>query len=287
MLDPLHLRTFLAVARTLSFTGAAAELGISQPTVSQHVRRLEDSVGRELLSRDTRTVVLTDDGQAMAGFARTILAAHDEATSYFTGSAMQGRLRFGAADDLAIAQLPRVLRDFRQLHPRLNLELTVTQTATLQRKLLANQLDLVFIKEPPGQTEGLVVRRDRLVWIGLPGTKLAPEEPVPLITYATQSLSRATAVRVLSDAGRRWRITCKTRQVNGVLAAVRAGIGIAVFPSSLIPTDLEALPAALGLPELGDIDITLVSNPQAPREPVQALVDAIIGGSAVARPRPS
>ncbi|WP_166354249.1 LysR family transcriptional regulator [Phytoactinopolyspora limicola] len=287
MFEPLHLRTFLAVARTLSFTRAAAELGISQPTVSQHIRRLEESAGRQLLSRDTRTVALTDNGQAMAGFARTILAAHDEAVSYFTGSAMQGRLRFGAADDLAIAQLPRVLRDFRQLHPRLNLELTVTQTATLQRRLLANQLDLVFIKEPPGQTEGLVVRRDRLVWIGLPGTQLAPDEPIPLITYATQSLSRATAVRVLADAGRSWRVTCKTRQVNGVLAAVRAGIGIAVFPASLIPTDIEALPASLELPELGDIDITLVSNPQAPRAPVQALIEAIVGGAAVARPSTS
>lgn len=284
MFDPTHLRTFLAVASTLSFTGAAAQLGISQPTVSQHVRRLEQSAGRLLLSRDTRTVTLTDNGQAMAGFARTILAAHDEAVSYFTGSAMQGRLRFGAADDLAISQLPRILRDFRQMHPRLNLELTVTQTATLQRRLAANQLDLVFIKEPPGETEGLVVRRDRLVWIGMRGTQLEPDEPIPLITYATQSLSRATAVRVLSDAGRSWRVTCKTRQVNGVLAAVRAGIGIAVFPSSLIPTDIEALPASLGLPELGDIDITLVANPRAPRQPVQALIDAIGGGPSVSRP---
>nr|WP_174257859.1 LysR substrate-binding domain-containing protein [Phytoactinopolyspora alkaliphila] len=281
------MRTFLAVARTLSFTGAAAQLGISQPTVSQHVRRLEESAGRQLLNRDTRTVVLTDNGQAMAGFARSILAAHDEAVSYFTGSAMQGRLRFGAADDLALAQLPRILRDFRQLHPRLNLELTVTQTAALQRRLAANQLDLIFIKEPPGQSEGRVVRRDRLVWIGLPGTQLSPDEPIPLITYATHSLSRATAVRVLSDVGRSWRVTCKTLEVNGVLAAVRAGIGIAVFPSSLIPTDIEALPASLGLPELGDIDITLVANPQAPRQPVDALIDAIVGGPVVPRPTPS
>jgi DNA-binding transcriptional LysR family regulator len=284
--DPVHLRTFLAVAQTLSFTGAAAQIGISQPTVSQHVRRLEESAGRQLLSRDTRTVTLTDNGQAMAGFARTILAAHDEASSYFNGSAMQGRLRFGAADDLAIAQLPRVLRDFRQLHPRLNLELTVTQTAALQRRLAADQLDLIFIKEPPGETEGRLVRRDRLVWIGVPGTQLSPDEPIPLITYATQSLSRATAVRVLADAGRSWRVTCKTRQVNGVLAAVRAGIGIAVFPSSLIPRDIEALPASLGLPELGDIDITLVSNPRASSKPVEALIEAIMGGSAVARPSP-
>ena len=145
--DPVLLRTFLAVANGLSFTRAAEQLGLSQPTVSQHVRRLEEAAGRQLLRRDTRTVALTDNGEAMAGFARTILAAHDEAVAYFTGSAMRGRLRFGAADELALSELPTILRDFRQLYPRINLELTVTQSGILQRRLLANYLDLVFINQ--------------------------------------------------------------------------------------------------------------------------------------------
>ena len=125
--DPVLLRTFLAVVNGLSFTRAAERLGISQPAVSQHIRRLEEAAGRVLLRRDTRTVALTDNGEAMAGFARTILAAHDEAVAYFTGSAMAGRLRFGAADELALSELPTILREFRQLYPRINLELTVTQ----------------------------------------------------------------------------------------------------------------------------------------------------------------
>ena len=79
--DPVLLRTYLAVVNGLSFTRAAERLGISQPAVSQHVRRLEQAAGRLLLRRDTRTVALTDNGEAMAGFARTILAAHDEAVS--------------------------------------------------------------------------------------------------------------------------------------------------------------------------------------------------------------
>lgn len=277
MFDPAHLRTFLAVASTLSFTKAAEQLGISQPSVSQHVRRLEEAAGRQLLTRDTRAVALTDNGAAMAGFARTILAAHDEAASYFTGTAMRGRLRFGAADDLAIAELPDVLRAFRALYPRINLELTVTQTPALQRRLAANQLDLIFVKEPPGETSGTVVRRDRLVWVGIPGTTIAADEPIPLITYAAPSPSRQTALRILAETGRSWRITCKTLQVNGVLAATRAGIGVAVFPSSLVPPDLQRLPTSDSLPELGDVDITLVANPRAAREPVRALTAAILG----------
>lgn len=279
MFDPTQLRTFLAVSRTLSFTQAAQQLGLSQPTVSQHVRRLEQAAGRQLLQRDTRAVALTDNGEAMAGFARTILAAHDAAASYFTGSAMRGRLRFGAADDLALTQLPRILRDFRQLYPQINLELTVTQSGSLQRRLHSGHLDLIFIKQSPGENEGRLVRRERMVWVGLPSTKLVPGQPVPLISYQAPSLSRAAAVRALEEIGRTWRITCNTREVNGILAAVRAGIGIAVFAQSLIPPDLVRLSAQWDLPELGDVDIALVSNPLAAAEPVEALTSAILGAS--------
>src|SRR5215468_12163470 len=132
--DPHLLRTFLAVAQSLSFTQAAAALGIRQPTVSQHVRKLEEAVGRSLFIRDTRSVALTADGEAMAGFARTILAAHEQAAGYFSGSGLSGRLRFGVADDLALTPLPRILRDFRRLYPRIDLELTVAPSVGLERR---------------------------------------------------------------------------------------------------------------------------------------------------------
>ena len=86
--DPQLLTTFLAVEQTGSFTRAAARLGIQQPTVSQHIRRLEQQVGRTLVLRDTHSVSLTADGEAMTGFARNILAASDEAA---TTSAVRAR----------------------------------------------------------------------------------------------------------------------------------------------------------------------------------------------------
>lgn len=274
--EPLLLQTFLAVADTHSFTRAAAQLGISQPTVTQHIRRLEHAAGRTLVDRDTRQVQLTDNGDAMAGFARAILAAQAEAVSYFSGSAMRGRLRFGTADDLAITQLPRILRHFRQLHPQINLELTVGQSSALLRRLKGGQLDLIFIKQDPETGEGTVVSRDLLVWVGQEKTAIEPDAPVPLVTYKAPSLSRRTAIEALEAAGRTWKITCNIRDVNSTLAAVRAGLGVAVFPQSLIPEDLVKVTRRFGLPDLGDVTFRLVANPAAPREPIQALTDAII-----------
>jgi DNA-binding transcriptional LysR family regulator len=269
--DPVLLRTFLAVATGLSFTRAAQQLGLSQPTVSQHVRRLEEACKRQLVRRDTRTVSLTDNGQAMAGFARTILAANDEAVSYFTGSAMSGRLRFGAADEL-----PTILREFRQLYPRVNLELTVTQSGTLYRRLTANHLDLIFINQEADLGRGTLVRRDRLVWVGIDRLQLEPDQPVPVITYHAPSLSRSAAIESLEQAHRTWRITCNTREINGVLAATRAGIGICVLAQSRVPGDLRILSGRFDLPPLPDVEMALVDNPRSAQEPVQALSRAIV-----------
>lgn len=277
MFAPEQLKSFLAVAETLSFTRAATRLELAQPTVSQHVRKLEAACGRVLVTRDTREVRLTDNGDAMAGFARSILAAHQDAAAYFSGSAMRGRLRFGSADDLSLTRLPDILRQFRQLYPQINLELTVSQSDRLQRRLRAGQLDLVFVKERAGAGEGTVVRRDNFVWVGLKETVLEPGAPVPLVVYPKPSLSRQFAISALEAAGRTWRITCNTPEVNGILAAARAGLGIAVLPATLIPADLVRLGGRLDLPPLGDVEFTLMRNPLARADVVDALTSAIVG----------
>jgi DNA-binding transcriptional LysR family regulator len=276
MYDPDLLRTFLAVAQSLSFTQAAASLGIRQPTVSQHIRKLEQAVGRPLFIRDTRSVVLTADGEAMAGFARSILAAYEQAAGYFTGSGLSGRLRFGVTDDLALTSVPRILRDFRQLYPRIALDLTVSQSVTLQRRVESGHLDVAFVKYGTGEGRGRLVRRDRLVWAGADGTQIERDRPVPLVAYQAPSLSRSLGVQALEGAGLSYRVTCTVRGVNGVLAAVRAGLGIAIFARSLVPDDLVELPVSAGLPELGEIDLVLLTNTRAAEGPVDALTAAIL-----------
>lgn len=260
----------------LSFTRAAEVLQLSQPTVSQHVRRLEADAGRQLLWRDTRGVSLTDNGQAMLGFARSILAAHDEAAVYFSGAAMRGRIRFGSADDLAVTQLPAILRRFRQLYPRINLELTVAQSGSLARRLRAGHLELVYVKQESGAPEGRVVRREPYLWVAHRSLMLDPDDVVPLIAYQPPSISRAAAIGALEGAGRSWRITCNVREVSGATAAARAGLGVAVFPRTMVPEPLVPAPADWALPPLGEVDFVLLANPGAAREPVDALVNAIL-----------
>ena len=85
MLDPALLQSFLAVAQTHNFSEAGRRLGLRQSTISQHIRRLEEEAGRRLFVRDTHSVIPTPDGEAMEGFARSIMEANERARRYFSG----------------------------------------------------------------------------------------------------------------------------------------------------------------------------------------------------------
>lgn len=220
--DPSHLRTFLAVAQTLSFTQAARRLGLRQSTVSQHVRRLEDVTGRALFTRDTHSVELTEDGEAMLGFARRILDVHEQAAAFFTGTRLRGRLRFGASEDFVLTRLPEILEGFRHDHPEVDLELTVELSGTLHEQLAVGRLDLVLAKRRPEDQGGELVWHDGLVWIGAKRLRLDADRPVPLIVFPPPGITRALALEALERQGRAWRIVCTSGSLNGLIAAARA-----------------------------------------------------------------
>ncbi|MFF2961637.1 LysR substrate-binding domain-containing protein [Streptomyces sp. NPDC057963] len=280
MYDPVQLRTFLAVAQTLSFTQAARRLGVRQSTVSQHVRRLEDAAGRQLFTRDTHRVDLTVDGEAMLGFARTILEAHERAAAFFTGTRLRGRLRFGASEDFVLTRLPEILESFRRDHPEVELELTVELSGTLHRRLAAGRLDLVLAKRRIGDTHGELVWQDALTWIGAPRLRIDPDRPVPLVLFPPPGITRARALEVLEEHGRPWRVACTSSSLNGLIAAARAGLGVMAHSRGLIPPGLAPVPARAGLPELGDVDFVLLHGRRrnTAQEAADALAAAILAG---------
>jgi DNA-binding transcriptional LysR family regulator len=276
MLDPVLLRTFLAIAQTRSFTRAAERLGLRQSTVSQHIRRLEDEAGRRLFIRDTHSVTMTADGEAMIEFARSILAANERAERYFAGSELRGRLRFGASEDFVTSFLTEVLREFVRTHPLIEFELTVGLSGELNEKLERGELDLVCGKRRPGEDRGRVVWRDRLAWVSGDLTRLDPSTPVPLILYSPPSITSEIVLAALEQCGRPWRIVCTSGSLNGLRAAALVGLGITIFPRDLIPTGLVELPSAQGLPNLGTVEFVLLGAGKTLNGPAAELADAIL-----------
>jgi DNA-binding transcriptional LysR family regulator len=273
MFDPVQLESFLAVAQTRNFTEAGRRLGLQQSTVSQHIRKLEASAGRRLFVRDTHRVTLTTDGEAMTGFAQTILDANQRARRYFAGSQLRGRLRFGASEDFVSTRLAELLRDFVRRHALVDLELTVGVSARLYDHLDAGELDLVLAKRRARDNRGQLVWRDRLAWVGAPGMQV--EAPVPLILYNAPSITRTVALEALERAGLTWRIACTSGSLSGLRAACLAGLGVTVHARGLMPEGLAEMPASLRLPELGDVEFVVLAR-STPRGPAAALAQAIL-----------
>jgi len=271
--DPNLLATFVTVAKARSFTEAGRRLGLQQSTVSQHVRRLEEAASRRLFVRDTHSVALTADGEAMLGLAQGILEANERARRYFAGSELRGRVRFGASEDFVQSRLPEVLREFTRVHRAVDLELTVGLSGGLLETLDAGELDLVLAKRRPGEDRGQLVRREKLVWLGSDPALADPDRPLALILYPPPSISRAIALEVLERAGRSWRIVCTSSSFSGLNAAALAGLGVTVQGDGFVPPGLTLLPE---LPDLGQIEFVIAGPGRMLRGPADALATAIL-----------
>jgi DNA-binding transcriptional LysR family regulator len=213
----------------------------------------------------------------MIGFTRSILASQERAANYFSGVCPEGRLLIGMSDDLALTRLPHILREFRREKPRVDLDLRVYQSGTLHRRLESDRLDLFVGKRPNGEQHGQLVKRERLVWVGAASTRLDRSKPLPLVLYPAPSVSRNAMQHALDRTNTAYRSACICRGVNGLIAAVMAGIGISALASSLVPVQLTELEAEHHLPELGHIDLVLLTNPRSESRPVlQALTSAVL-----------
>lgn len=276
MLDPVLLQTFLSIAEGASFSEAGRKLGLSQSSVSDHVRKLEKSVGHQLLVRDTHSVSMTPQGEALIEFARIILETNERARRHFAASKIRGRLRFGASEDLVASWLPEILRAFTADHPLIDLEFTIALSNSLVAKFDAGELDVVLCKRWPGADRGELIWRDPLVWCAAERVPDFPDGRVPLILYPPPSITRFMALAALEQAGTPWRLACTSGSLSGLAAAARARLGLMAHSRMFIPEGLmECAPHPL-LPKFDDLEFILLSAKGRLREPIQWLTDAIL-----------
>ena len=280
MFDPVLLRTFLIVARGNSFSATSEKLAVRQSTVSDHIRRLEQQVGRQLFIRDTHSVRLTPDGEALIGYATSIEDTTERAKRFFAGSKPAGRLRLGASEDLASTILPELLADFTRTHPEVQLELTVALSTKLINGFDSGEFDLVFCKRWPGEDRGELVWRDEIIWIGRGdqdhGRSISGDEPWPLILYRPPSITRSMTLAAMSRAEINWRLACTSDSLSGILAATQSGLGVTILAARMCPAPLVDVGGGLGLPAIGHIDFVLLRRANRCSAPVDDMVGMIM-----------
>ncbi|NHN89756.1 LysR family transcriptional regulator [Acetobacter conturbans] len=278
MLDNVLLESFLAVVEEGSFTMAAERLGLTQSSVSQQIRRLENQIGKRLFRRSTHQVLLLPDGERMLGHARRILDAIMEAERDFATSSVSGLVCLGVAEDFATSRLPDILRHFRRSYPDVTLQIEIGLSANLLRKLHAGEFDIVLAKTKVSPAGAESLMSDPLVWVMAPDEReIALQRPLALALHPEPSISREMVIESLERASIPFRIAHTSLSITGLRAGVLGGLGISVFGRGFVPDGLEIIDQSeVGLPELPALPFVLERQKGTQANvAVEALVRAI------------
>ncbi|WP_436759739.1 LysR family transcriptional regulator [Streptosporangium sp. V21-05] len=271
-LDTALLRSFVTAVRAGSISRAAVALGRTQPALSQQLRKLERAVGGPLLHRAPSGVSPTRAGEELLPYAERILALSAQALAE-TGGALTGHCGVGLLEDLAASRLSQALADLARLHPGATLEVLSLSNAEMREAYDAGRVQLVLDEVPHLPWPPRWTVRLPLVWAVGQGVS-TDADPLPVVLFSNACAWRTSvleAMEVMEGTGRRWRVAFESNSLAGVLAALRAGLGVA----ALLPANLEPAMAChdvAALPPLPDVELGLARHHGTEGD---ALVDAV------------
>lgn len=263
------LRAFAAIARKLHFRSAAADLGVTQPSLSQSLAALEAGLGLTLVERSTRKVFLTPEGEHLLPRAIAVCDAVDDFLAGADGESdpLRGVLRLGIIPTVAPYILPRVLRGLAERRPELTLQVVEDQTSRCLDQLRGGALDAAIMALPasaPGTTEIPMYREDFV--LALPAghrlagrTRLAPSmlADLPLLLLDEGHCLRDQALDVCQRSGidpdlRQTRAASLTTAVQ----CVEGGLGVTLIPQTAVRVETAS----------GGLAVAQFSRPRPGRE---------------------
>lgn len=141
-----HLRIFIEVARTGKMSLAAQRLFISQPTVSQAIRELEDHYSQKLFERLSKKLYITSFGKELFSYATKVVEQFDNLEKTMNDNLHIENLRIGASVTVGTCLLSKILKEFHNLAPRVNTYAYVNNTTMVEKKLLESDLDIAIVE---------------------------------------------------------------------------------------------------------------------------------------------
>lgn len=252
-LDLELLRTLAAIDAQGSFAAAAVHLGRTQSAITHQMQRLEAQIGHALFEKQGRGKRLTAHGARLLGYARQMLAVHDEALRHLRHRQVQGLLRIGAPHDAADTMLPPLLREVAQRFPGMRIDIHVGRSPFLMESLKSGELDMAISNREDAECEGFVLRANPTVWLCGAGYAHDGARPVPLIAADGPSVFHRLACEALDAAGIAWAPRHLCTSLAGIRAALRAGLGVTARGVEQLDAGLRVLGAGDGMPPLPDL----------------------------------
>ncbi len=276
-MNHLHLRSFHAVAAHGSFTRAAGALNVTQPTVSDQIKVLENRYAVKLFERHSRRVELTELGRALYDVTRRQfkLEADAEQLLLTARGFAHGRLRVAAGAPHLVIPL---LGSFKRRHPGIRLALQFGNSEVVLRSLFERRCDVVVLPDigADRRLHALAFRRDRLIafvegghpWSTRRSIRLADLQAEPLVLREVGSRTRAVFEGAMARAGVVMGETLEIGSREGVREAVAAGLGIGIVSQGELGVDPRV--HALAIREAG-LEVTEYAACLAERQSVRVV----------------
>jgi DNA-binding transcriptional LysR family regulator len=242
--DLRQLEVFAGVYELRSFSRAASALRLTQSTVSEHVRLLEEELGVRLFDRLGRESVPTRAGELLHGYARQMLALRvqaRQALDEFLGQ-VSGVLTVGGSTIPGEYVLPSLIGRFRERHPRVAITLHISDTRRTVQAVLDGAVDVGVVGADPGNRalEAWALMPDELVVAVPPGHPWRDREEAtvdelraqPLVVREPGSGSREALERALDAAGTSlgdMRVIAEMGSTGAIKEAVKAGVGLSII----------------------------------------------------------
>lgn len=252
-MDIRRLEVFCKVVELKSFSRAAEASLLSQPTVSEHIRLLEETFGERLLDRLGREVLPTPAGTILYDYARRILHLRDEAVQAlkrFRGN-LAGTLVLGASTIPGAYFLPSRIEAFHNRHPNCRITLRISGTAKIVREMVDGHLEIGLVGARPkdNSLEAQEMFGDELqlaVWPGHPLAEkgsVSPEELTrhPFILREPASGTRGATEEALRSAGvdpARLSLVAEMGSNEAVRECIKGRLGISFLSSLALTEDL-------------------------------------------------
>lgn len=245
-----QLQVFESVARHLSHSRAAKELYLTQPAVSMQLKQLEQTIGLPLFEQVGKQLHLTDAGRELLRYSRGILQQVQEMDTVF--AEMKG-LEHGQLNIAVVSTanyfMPQLLARFIQLHPKINVSLSVANRDTVIRQLDENIADLAIMGQPPEGADMVsqVFMPNPLVVIAAPDHPLAKQKRIQPRRLAGETFlfrevgsgTRGVAERFFSSHRLPLPVHMEMDTNEAIKQSVNAGIGIGIISRHGIELELE------------------------------------------------
>lgn len=247
-----HLRYFLAIADTRSFTRAAERLHVTQPTLSHQVKQLESLIGAVLFERNTKEIGLTAAGRLFKPYCERILKeieASSLALSELEGL-MRGTLRLAVFHSFSHSMLPPILSEFALRYPGVHVTARLVPRADMERDLLNADLDFAIayvaedndhiIAEPLFDEELVLVVGSKHAFAGRKDVPMRELSGLPLVLLTPEFGARQFVDKFFADSGLRPHVILEMNAIEPILAVIRDS-GLATVLSAGAITDPSGL----------------------------------------------